>query len=133
MKHKITKLTELQIELLISVILFGIFALCALIGIFFNRPGWLIGVGVGTVVELAYIYLVNVSSSLALKESKPGLYILSYFGRMILFIGAFATLVILQYRVKVEAFNCSAWGMLIAFFPSTFITIVTQTKFRKDI
>ena len=132
MKHKITKLNELQIELLISLGISIVFALCALVGIFYKQPGWLIGVGIGAVVELLYIFLVNKSSDLALNEKKTGLYLLSYFGRMILFVGVFATLVVLQYSAKIEVFYYSPWGMLIAFFPSTLITVVTETKHRKE-
>lgn len=132
MKHKITKLNELQIELLIALGSSIIFALCAVVGIFFNQPGWLIGVAIGTVVELLYIFLVNKSSDLALNEKKTGLYLLTYFGRMILFVGVFATLVVLQYSAEIKVFYYSAWGMLIAFFPSTLITVITETKARKE-
>ena len=44
--------------------------------------------------------------------------------------GFFAGLEVLQYIAKIELFYYSCWGMLIAFAPSTFITIAVQVMHK---
>ena len=126
MKKAVKKLNEFQASLLIT----GSFAvLLLIIGLIFailGKPGWLIGFGVGVLVDFIYLFLMHVGSSLALKESRAGLFLLTYFLRMAAFIGLFALLVILQYLKHIDVFNNSCWGMLIAFVPITFITIAVQ-------
>ena len=128
---KETKLSELRATLLLALIISGVIILLSTIGIFFGQFGWLIGALIGTGVEVLYIYLVNFGSSLALKESKSGLFLLTYFLRIISFVGVFALLVILQYIVDVKFLYYSCWGMLIAFAPSTFITIAVQLMHKE--
>ena len=132
MKAKLTKLTELQASLLLAGLISVVLLLVSLIGLFNHQPGWTIGVAVGALVEVAYIVLVHVGSSLALKEEKVGLFFITYALRIIVFIGFFALLVILQYLLKIHVFYYSCWGMLIAFVPATFITIAVQLMQKKD-
>ena len=131
MKKKLTKLTELQASFLIAGIISVILLIASSVGLFFKQPGWMIGGVIGTGVEFLFIWLVNVGATMTLKESKTGLFLLTYFLRVIAFIGPFALLVILQYLVKVEVFFNSCWGMLIAFAPGTFITIATQLMHKE--
>ena len=132
MKEKLTKLSELQASLLIAGSFSIVLLLISLIGLFNHQPGWTIGVAVGTIAEIIYIILVQVGSGLALKGEKVGLFFLTYAIRIIIFIGLFALLVILQYLFKIPAFYYSCWGMLIAFVPATFITIAVQLMQKKD-
>jgi len=134
MKKRFSKLNEYQASLLIagvvSVLLLIVGAVFAILG----QPGWIIGVAVGSAVDFLYIWLMHVGSGLALKESKAGLFLLTYFARIVAFIGLFALLVVLQYVLHIEVFNNSCWGMLIAFVPATFITIATQLMYKeKDV
>ena len=131
MKAKLTKLSELQASLLIAGVISIILLLVSLIGLFNNQPGWTLGVVIGTLVEFLFIWLMSVGSGLALKEQKVGLYLLTHFARVVVFVGTFAVLVVLQYIVKVEIFYYSCWGMLIAFAPSTFITIAIQLMHKE--
>ena len=131
MKKKLTKLTELQASFLIAGIISVILLIASSVGLFFKQPGWMIGVVIGTGVEFLFIWLVNFGATITLKENKTGLFLLTYFLRVIAFIGPFALLVILQYVVKVEVFFNSCWGMLIAFAPGTFITIATQLMHKE--
>ena len=126
MKSKLTKLSELQASLLIAGVFSLIFLLVSIIGLVNNQPGWIIGVGVGTVVEFIFLWLMFVGSNATLKEQKAGLFLLTYFVRIILFVGSFAGLMALQYVAKIEVFKYSCWGMLITFAPSTLITIAVQ-------
>lgn len=132
MKSKVTKLTDLQVSLLISGMISIFLLLVSCIGFFFNQSGWTIGVCFGAFASLVYIFLVNKGSTLALKDAKAGLSMLFYFVRMIIFVGLFAMLVILQYKANIDAFKYSCWGMLIAFFPSTLITVGVQLKYGKE-
>lgn len=126
MKEKLTKLSELQASLLIAGLISIVLLLGSSIGLLFHRPGLIIGVTVGTAAEFFYIWLLYVGSALALKESKTGLFLLTYFARVIVFIGLFGLLVVLWYKFNIETFKFACWAMLIAFSPAVFITIATE-------
>ena len=132
MKNRLTKLSELQASLLIAGVIAIVFLVAASIGLFFNRPGLIIGAAIGTAVEFFYIWLVSVSSTLALKESKTGLFLLTYFLRVVVFVGLFALLVILWYKFKIETFKFACWAMLVAFAPATLITIAVQMMHKEE-
>ena len=131
MKGRLTKLSELQAELLIAGLISILILIGAAIGLFFNRPGPIIGASIGVAVEFFYIWLVSVGSTLSLKESKMGLFLLTYVARMVLFVGLFAMLVIFYYRLHFEVFWFSCWAMLIAFAPATLITIAVQLMHKE--
>ena len=93
---------------------------------FFNLPGLLIGAAIGTGVEFFYIWLVSVGATLALKQEKTGLFLLTYFVRIVAFAGLFALLVILDYKLNIQVFKFSCWSMLVTFTPAVLITIAIQ-------
>ena len=128
MKRHLTKLSDLQASLLLSGIISVIYLALSTIGLIFKQPGWMIGIAIGGIVSLVYILLVDVASTATLKDSKAGIYLLSYFARMILFVGFFTMLVVFQYTCHFDVFKNSFWGMLIGFLPTTFITISVQLK-----
>ena len=78
MKEKLTKLSELQAELLIAGSISILILIGAAIGLFFNQPGPIIGAAIGVAVEFFYIWLVSIGSTLSLKESKMGLSVLVF-------------------------------------------------------
>lgn len=131
MKERLTKLSELQAELLIAGLISILILIGASIGLFFGRPGLIIGASIGVVVEFFYIWLVSVGSTLTLKEGKTGLFFLTYIARMAVFLGLFTLLVILYYRLHIETFYFACWAMLIAFAPATFITIAVQMMHKE--
>ena len=131
MKQRLKKLSELQASLLIAGLIAIVFLLGASIGLFFNRPGLIIGAAIGTAVEFFYLWLVSVGATLSLKEGKTGLFLLTYFARIIVFVGLFALLVILWYQLKIETFKFACWAMLLAFAPATLITIATQLMHKE--
>lgn len=90
----------------------------------------MIGIALGGLVSLGYIFLTDVSTQATLKDSKAGLFLLAYFAKMILFVGIFAMLVILDYKLHIDAFKNSFWGMIIGFFPTVLITIAVQVKHK---
>ena len=132
MLKKFKQLTELKkmlfISLLVSVILIGL----SCIGLIFNQPGWLIGVSAGSLVEIINIVLLYKGSSEILKNEKPGLFLLFYSLRMILFIGLIVGLVLLQYKAEIEVFNYSFWGALIGYTPMQTIVIVVTAKSKSN-
>ena len=130
MKKCSAKLNEFQASLVITGVVSFLLAIVGLVFVFLGQPGWLIGIVVGSAVDFLYVWLMHVGAGLALKESKAGLFLLTYFLRVIAFVGLFALLVVLQYVLHVEVFNNSCWGMLIAFVPATFITIATQLMYK---
>lgn len=130
MKKGSAKFNEFQASLLITG---GIGLLLVIVGIILlvlGKPGWLIGFAVGIAVDFIYLWLMNIGSTLALKESKAGLFLVTYFLRMVAFVGFFALLVVLQFVLYVDVFNNSCWGMLIAFVPVTFITIAAELMYK---
>ena len=131
MKKDSMKLNEFQASLVITAVVTFLLAIVGIVFAVLGEPGWLIGVAVGAAADFAYLWLMNIGSTLALKESKTGLFLVTYFLRMLVFIGLFALLVVLQYILHVEVFNNSCWGMLITFVPVTFITIATQLMYKE--
>ena len=131
MKKGSIRLNEFQASLVITGIVVFLLAIVGLVFAILGEPGWLIGIAVGGAVDFIYLWLMNIGSSLSLKESKAGLFLLTYFLRMIAFVGLFALLVVLQYVLHINVFNNSCWGMLIAFVPVTFITIAAQLIYKE--
>ena len=130
MKQKLASLSELQrmllLATLVSVVLIGL----SCIGLAFNQPGWLIGVSLGSLVEILSIILLYKGSSEVLKEQKPGIFLLFYGLRMILFIGLIVGLVLLQYKANIEIFTNSFWGALIGYTPMQLIVIIVSIRNR---
>ena len=131
MNKRLTKLSELQASLLIAGSIAILLLIGASIGLFFSLPGLLVGAAIGTAVEFFYIWLVSVGATLTLKQEKTGLFLLTYFARIVVFVGLFALLVILDYRLHIQAFKLSCWAMLVAFTPAVLITIAVQLM-RKE-
>ena len=131
MKKKLTKLSELQASLLIAGVVALVLILGSCVGLFFNLPGLLIGAAIGTAVEVFYIWLVSVGATISLKQEKTGLFLLTYFLRIIVFVGLFALLVILDYKLGIHAFKLSCWAMLVAFMPAILITIAVQMMHKE--
>lgn len=130
MKKGSAKLNEFQASLLITGAIGVLTLIIGTILAILGKPGWLIGFAVGIAVDFIYLWLMNIGSTLALKESKAGLFLVTYFLRMVAFVGFFALLVVFQYVLYVEVFNNSCWGMLIAFVPVTFITIAAELMYK---
>ena len=130
MKQKLASLSELQrmllLAALVSIVLIGL----SCIGLPFNQPGWLIGVSLGSLVEILSIILLYKGSSEVLKEQKPGIFLLFYGLRMILFIGLIVGLVLLQYKANIEIFTNSFWGALIGYTPMQLIVIIVSIRNR---
>ena len=131
MKKRLTKLSELQASLLIAGSIAILLLLGASIGLFFSLPGLLIGAAIGSAVEFFYIWLVSIGATLTLRQEKTGLFLLTYFARIVVFAGLFALLVILDYRLHIQTFKLSCWAMLVAFTPAVLITIAVQLM-RKE-
>ena len=128
MNRRLTELSELQATLLILGIVGAILLALSSIGFFFNQPGWMIGVAIGTLATLVNAILVDIGSTATLRDEKTGIYLLAYFLRMIIFVGLFAMLAFFDFKLKFGAFKNSCWGMFIGFIPSTFVTIIVQLK-----
>ena len=130
MKSLITKLSELQRMLLlctlISIVLIG----GSCVGLFFNQPGWLIGVSVGCFVEFINIILLYKGSGRILQAEKPILFLLFYALRMIMVIGAIIVLILLEYKAHIEVFKYSFWGVLIGYTPIQIIVIFATLKHK---
>lgn len=130
MKQKLAKLSELQRMLLLAVLVSVVLIGLSFIGLAFNQPGWLIGVSLGSLVEILSIVLLYKGSSEVLKEQKPGIFLLFYGLRMILFIGLIVGLVLLQYKANIEIFTNSFWGALIGYTPMQLIVIIVSIRNR---
>jgi len=133
MKKFLLKFNDLQLTILLEGII-GVVAIgLSCIGFAFNQFGWAIGISTGTLVAMISTLLVFKGSDGAIRDSKTGLYLLSYFVRMILFVGVMVVFAVLQYKVKAPAFTNSIWGALIGYTPMFVILIVGQLKSTHDI
>ena len=121
-------LSEMKKMVVIWAIVSFVLIAASTIGLFFNQPGWLIGVSLGCLIELISITLLTRGTTEILKNEKPSLFLLFYGLRMILFIGTILFLVLMQYQFYVEAFNNSFWGALIGYTPMQAIVIIVQLK-----
>lgn len=136
---KIEKLNDLKKMLLLGLAVGVVLALIMLIPLFVsNQPGWLIGVGIGTLIELFNIFLLYKGSEAALKSFKTSIFLLFYFLRMVLFIGGFLVTAMFSYGLTghvmpVEVMAYSLWGVLIAYTPTQIVVIVVMVKSKKNI
>lgn len=132
MKKWFSSLSELNKMLVIACFVSLVLILGSIVGLFFNQPGWIIGVVSGSCVELINIVLLYKGSSEILKNEKPALFLLFYALRMILFIGLILVLVLLQYKAKLEVLNWSFVGALIGYTPMQIVVIVVTLIHRGE-
>ena len=98
-------------------------ALCllALIPLFvFGQPGWLIGVAIGSVIEIINLFLLFKGSEVSLKKLKVTMYMLFYFLRMVLFLAGILVTAIFSFGFTsilepVPEMANSIWGVVIAY------------------
>lgn len=131
MKNYLKKCSDLKKMVLLASLIGTILILASIIGIVYGQFGWIIGVSIGTLVELVNLVLLYKSSEIALKDSKMSLFLLLYFARMLLFVVGILLLVLLQYRFYVEIFNNSFWGFIIGISPMQIVVIVVMAKSGK--
>ena len=132
MKNYLKNCSDLAKLLLASSIVGIVLILASITGIVFGQPGWMIGIALGTVVELVNIYLLYKGSELALKHFKASLFIIVYFTRMTLYIAGILVLVLMQYQFNIEVFNNSFWGFLIGITPMQAVVIIVMAKSGKS-
>ena len=131
MKNYLKKCSDLKKMLLLASLIGIVLILASIVGVVFGQYGWMIGVVVGTLIELVNLVLLYKSSELALQESKSSYFILLYFARMALYVAGILLLVLLQYRWHVEVFNNSFWGYLIGITPMQAVVIIVMAKSGK--
>lgn len=139
MKKFIDKLNEAQKMILLASIVGIVFILISLIPFFVvNQTGWLIGISIGTVIEIINIFLLYKGSEVAMNELKTAWFLLFYFLRMLLFLAGFVVTAILSFGIRgmvsaVPAFQYSIWGVLIAYTPLQIIVVIVMCKTKKNI
>ena len=137
MKKFLTRFTELQGMMILGAIINTIICIAFLVvGILTGYYGWLYGALIGSFVELVSIFLLFKGSEVITKTFKFSLFLIFYFGRMVLFIAAFVICAWLQFGIgpfaKVEAFDYSIWGCLIAISPLQLIVIIIMGVTHKN-
>lgn len=132
MKNYLKNCSDLAKLLLAASAVGIVLILASIVGIVFGQPGWMIGIALGTVVELVNIYLLYKGSELALKHFKASLFIIVYFTRMTLYIAGILVLVLMQYQFNIEVFNNSFWGFLIGITPMQAVVIIVMAKSGKS-
>lgn len=132
MKKLFENLSELKKMILISTIVGLSLTLLAVIGVVFGQPGWIIGVAIGSVIEIANIVFLYKGSDMALKEEKTPYFLIFYFARMALFAGGIILCVVMQYVLHIDAFVNSFWGVLIGYTPMQIIIVIVMAKNGKS-
>lgn len=131
MKNFFNKLNEVSKMMVIALIVGIVLCLLSLVGLAFGQPGWIIGVSIGSVIEVLNIFFLYKGSDFALHEGKTPLFLFSYFARMILFAGGIILCVIMQYNLHISAFTYSFWGVLIGYTPMQIIVCIVMFKSGK--
>lgn len=132
MKKCWSKLSDLKKMLLLACLIGLVFILASIVGAVFGQWGWMIGVAIGTVIEMINLFFLYKGSEMALKSSKAALFLLMYFTRMVLYAGGILILVLLQFTWKVEVFSNAFWGYLIGITPMQLIVIIVMARSGKS-
>ena len=131
MKNYLAKCSELTRMILLAILIGVVLILASIVGAVFGQFGWMVGVSVGTAVEVLNLFLLYRSSELALKETKSSLFLLLYFVRMALYVAGILVLVLLQYFWHISFFDNSFWGFLIGISPMQIIVIIVMARSKK--
>lgn len=137
MKKIFSKLNDMNRALILGAIVATFLCGIMLIPLFVaNQPGWLIGVGIGSVIELINIVLLYKGSAFVLKTFKPMTFLIAYFFRMILFMMGFVLTAMLGFGLTgimepIAEFKYSLWGVLIAYTPTQFIIVIAMVVTHK--
>ena len=131
MKNYLSKCSDLKKMLLLASVIGFVLILGSIVGVVFGQYGWIIGVTIGTAVELFNIYLLYKGSEMALKYFKASLFLIMYFSRMTLYIAGILVLVLLQYQFEVHVFDNSFWGFIIGITPMQAVVIIVMIKTGK--
>lgn len=132
MKKCWNKLSDLKKMLVLACLIGFVFIIASIAGVVFGQWGWMIGVTLGTAIEMLNLFFLYKGSELALKSSKAGLFLLMYFARMILYAGGILVLVLLQFTWKISIFDNSFWGYLIGITPMQLIVIIVMARTGKS-
>ena len=138
MKKFLAKLNELQKMELLAAVVAVTLCLLALLPLFLaNQPGWLIGVAIGSAIELINIFLLYKGSEIALKTFKTWKFLLLYFTRMFLFLVGLVLVAMFQfgfltYVQPIAVFKNALWGVLIGYTPVQIVVIVVMLKSKKN-
>lgn len=132
MKKFFSILSEVNKMILVATIVSIVLCLLSLIGVAFGQVGWLIGVAIGSIIEILNIILLYKGSEMMLKEGRTPLFLVFYFLRMFLFAGGIILCVVMQYVLHIEPFTYSFWGVLIGFTPMQIIVMVVMAKTGKS-
>ncbi len=131
MKNYLAKCSELTRMILLAILIGVVLILASIVGAVFGQFGWMVGVSVGTAVEVLNLFLLYKSSELALKETKSSLFLLLYFVRMALYVAGILVLVLLQYFWHISFFDNSFWGFLIGISPMQIVVIIVMARSKK--
>ena len=131
MKNYLSKLSDLKKMLLLASVIGLVLILGSIAGVIFGQYGWMIGVAIGTLVELVNIVLLYKGSEMALKYFKASLFLLMYFSRMVLYIVGILVLVLLQYNFEIHVFDNSFWGFIIGVTPMQAVVIAVMIRTHK--
>ena len=131
MKNYLAKCSDLKKMILLASAIGLVLILASIAGAVFSQFGWMVGVAIGTVVEIVNLFLLFKSSELALKETKSSLFLLLYFVRMLLYVAGILVLVLLQFFWHVSFFDNSFWGFIIGISPMQIVVIIVMAKSGK--
>ena len=126
-------LKSLLICLIIGV---SIFLISLIFLIFFDSISWSIGIAIGLGASLLNVLLLYVGAHYISKSKNKALFILFYFARMIIVLGAVLICILLGFgpfgMVIVPEFKYSLFGLLVVFAPLQIVVSVVEAKSRKE-
>lgn len=131
MKNYLAKCSDLKKMILLASVIGLALILASISGAVFGQFGWMVGVALGTVVEIVNLFLLFKSSEIALKETKSSLFLLLYFVRMLLYVAGILVLALLQFFWHISFFDNSFWGFIIGISPMQIVVIIVMAKSGK--
>ena len=125
MKKFWNSLNELKKSLIMSLLVTAILMILSIVGIIFGQVGWLIGVAIGGLIQSINIVLYFKGADFILRRNKAGLFLILFFARMLLIVGAFVLCIALERVAHIGAFTNSIFGVLIGITPTEIILMIT--------
>lgn len=126
-------LSDLQKLVILSTSIGIVLIALSFISMIFNQPGWIIGVSLGTVIEIINIILLYKGSEHIGNELKSPLFLLYFFLRLLLIAISFILTAYLDFKLHLPVFKNSIWGVLIGLSPMEIVVLLVFSKKTKSL
>lgn len=131
MKKSLSKIPLLYRMIIVGIIVGIVLTLFSLIFLIWDMWDWIVGVAIGSVIEIICVALLYLGSDLSLKDKGYAFFALFFALRMLLYAGGIIVSALLTYHFKIKAIN--VFGVLIGYAPMQIVVIIASLKERFDL